>query len=123
MGGVDRRPEAPGALGERPVDVQLIGEVRQDQALRARPGAVLARLLRREVAAGAFALGPRQCRLDQQQVGAGGEVAQLLVGRAVGGEGEPCAVGGELDGVGRDEVWDRLKAGLQPPSVIMSAGS
>ena len=72
-----RRPGAPNAargLGARPFDVELVGEVRQHEPLRARarrrahPPRAGVRWPRSPVA-----LGPRQRRLDQQQVGAGGE--------------------------------------------------
>ena len=49
---------------------------------------VLAGLLGGQVAAHAGALGPRQRRLDQQQVGVAGDLDDLLAGAGVGAVGE-----------------------------------
>ena len=120
-----RRPAArtPARPRPRPIDVELVGEVREHEPPRTRRGAALARLLRREVPAHAVALRPRERGLDQQQIGVARELAQLLVGPAVGGEREPRAVLGELDGVGRDEVRDGWNRTVNPPIATIDAGS
>ena len=127
------RPQRPGSLSDHVVDRALVGDLDRPaeralrlaarpvassssekwvstSRLRPRPRAVLARLGRGQVPAVAVALGARQRRLDQQQVGVAGELAQLVVGRAVGAEREPRAALGELDRVARDEVRDGREA-------------
>ena len=74
--------------------------MREHEPARARAPAVLAGLARGQVAALAGALGARQRRLDQQQVGVARELDQLVVGAAVGAVGEPPPpLRGELDRV------------------------
>ena len=76
MGQFDRAAEAAFGLLARPVRVELVGDVGEDDAPRAGPAAVLAGLLGRQMPARALAFGPRQRGLDQQQVGLAGEVAR-----------------------------------------------
>ena len=126
VGRLDRRrrtPRAPSARAHS--DVQLVGEVGQHQPLRAR---LRARARRPRAASGARArrrLGLRQRRLDQQQVGAGGERRTAsCVGPAVGGEREPRAVARRTR-----PRWPGCSAGRagsarsSPPSASASAGS
>ena len=123
MGGVDRPAEGPLGLRARPFGVELVGEVRQHEPLRARPRAVLARLDGRQVAALAVALRPRQRGLDQQQVGARRERAQLVVGPQSAEKVNRAPSLGELDRVGRDEVRDGLEAHRNAADRERSAGS
>src|SRR4051794_39663503 len=62
---VDRPTERVARLVARPQRVELVGDVREHDALGAGVAAVLARLARREVPALAGALGPRQRGLYQ----------------------------------------------------------
>ena len=65
---------------------------------------MLAGLLGGQVTTDAGALGARQGRLDEQQVGVPRGVDELLAGPAVGAEGEPPRLAHEVDGVGEDEM-------------------
>ena len=88
----------------------------QHEPLRAGALRVLARLLGRQVAADAVALGTRQRRLEDQQVGLGGERDDLLVRAAVGAEdaARPAAERRDLDRERRDVVRHEREAQLQP---------
>ena len=72
----------------RPLGVELVGDVGEHDPLGAGAAGVLAGLLRGQVAADAGALGPRQGRLDEQQVGVPRDLDELVAGPAVGAEGE-----------------------------------
>jgi len=84
--------------------------VGEDDSLGAGAPAVVSRLLRSQMAAHTVALGSRQRRLDQQHVGVAGEADELLVGAAVGAEGQPPALAGELHRVRGSEVRDLAEA-------------
>ncbi len=74
-------------------------------------GGVLAGLAGRQVPARAVALGPRQRRLEEQQVGVGGEVVERVGRPVVGAEREaPAGRAAHLDGVGGHVVRDGLEA-------------
>src|SRR5437870_2186194 len=81
---LDRLPEGLARLSPRPLLVELVGDVSDDEPVCARALTVIAGLGRRQMAADAGALGPRQRRLEHQQVGVAGELDQLLVRSAVG---------------------------------------
>src|SRR3954452_5546541 len=96
---VDRAAERALGLPARPGGVELVRQVGEDEPLGPGARAVLAGLGRREVPALALGLWVGERGLDEQQVGALGQLAQRVVGRAVGGEREARAVLLELDGV------------------------
>ena len=83
-------PNAALALLARPLGVELVGDVGEHDPLGAGAPGVLAGLAGGQVAADPGALGPRQGRLDEQQVGLARGLDQLLAGPAVGAEGEPA---------------------------------
>jgi hypothetical protein len=86
--------------------------VGEDHPSGAGAASVIAGLARRHVAAHAGALGARQRRLHDQQIGVPGDLDQLFARAAIGSVREsPAAVGGgEVDGVGGGEVRDLLEA-------------
>ena len=78
---------------------------------------MLAGLAGGEMPAGAGALGPRQRRLDHQQVGFSGQLDQRVVGPAVGAVGEARAVTGQICGERGREVRDLLQADGERPDL------
>ena len=106
-----------------PTRVELVGDVGDHEPLGAGARAVLAGLLRRQVAAVALALRARQRRLHHQQVGVARELDDLVGRAVVGAVGEPpAAVGDELDRVGRGEVRDRRKRTRSGPTCTSRPG-
>src|SRR5919112_5131134 len=72
-GHLDRAAERLRGLVARLVGVELVRDVDEEQALGPGVAAVVAGLLRREVAAHARPLGTRERGLDEHQVGVTGE--------------------------------------------------
>ena len=91
-GDVDGPPEGPRALVAGPLGVELVGDVREHDALGAGAARVVAGLLRSQVAPGPGALRPRQRGFDEQEVGVAGDVDQFLARAAVGAEGEAAVL-------------------------------
>src|SRR5947209_1247437 len=95
---LDRASEGGRGLLAGPLGIELVREVSDHEMLGAGTTAVLAGLGRGEMPAFAGSLGTGQRRLDHQQVGAPGEVDQLIVGTAVGAVGEaPALLVAQLD--------------------------
>ena len=105
-------PKASLGLLARPVVAELVGDVGDDDPLGAGALGVLAGLRGGQVPADAGALGPRQRRLDDQQVGVAGDLDHLLAGAGVGAVGElAAALARDVDREGVDEVRHRVEAG------------
>src|SRR6185295_14875018 len=81
---VHRPAERLGALLAGPVRIELVRHVGEDHPSGAGAASVIAGLARRHVAAHAGALGARQRRLHNQQIGVPGDLDQLLARAAIG---------------------------------------